>query len=169
MAELDPKLLESNEAHLVALEESFRKAMQLLQNEDDSGARALFEKILQDEPRLAEPRLELAHMDLLAGRHEEAETQARLALATLQAGGQWTKDVEPPILLSFAKNLLGETIARSLEEGDLFLTDQHAFTRRWNEASRIFGDAARLDPTNEDALRNLTRFAPLPDVPGELN
>lgn len=49
MAELDPNLLESNEAHLVALEKSFRKALQLRQDEDDSGARKLFEKILQED------------------------------------------------------------------------------------------------------------------------
>ncbi len=161
MAELDPSLLEANEDHLVLLQRHFMKAMQLREAGDESGAAKVLEEILREEPRLAEPRLELAHIHLLHDRFDEAHEHAKLAVSTLRAGGQWTQDVEPSALLSFAVNLLGETVARRLEEGDLFLTDRASFTRLWNEASAHFDEAARLDGCNEDALRNRTRFAPL--------
>ncbi len=164
MAELDPSLLDASESHLADLEKHFTKGLQLRAAEDDSAAREVFEKILKQEPRLAEPRLELAHIHLLSERFDDAHEHARLAVSTLRAGGQWTRDVEPTALLSFALNLLGETVARALEEGDLFLTDRPEFTRRWNRAAGHFAEAAEVDPTNEDALRNRTRFAPLPAV-----
>jgi thioredoxin-like negative regulator of GroEL len=135
MAEVDPVILDSEEVHLVALEQRLRKAIQLRASEDESGAREELERILKTEPRLAEPRLELAHIHLLNGRFEEAHEHARLAVSTLRAGGQWTRDVAPPVLMAFALNLLGETLAWRLESGDLFLTDRPTFLRLWNEAS----------------------------------
>lgn len=128
---------------------------------EDSVAEKLLRDILRNEPRLAEPRLELAHLAAEREQWEEARTQAELAVTTLRAGGQWTLDVEPPALLSFALNLLGEVIVRWLEEGDLLLRDRPEFTRRWNEAAGLFADACRLDGTNDDARRNQTRYRPL--------
>jgi len=158
---IDADTLESPEDHLEELGRRFAKALALREKGDDAGARPLFEEILRNEPRLAEPRLELAHIHLLADRFSEAGEHARLAVATLRAGGQWTEDIEPKALLSFAVNLLGETIVRELEEGEVFLTDREAFVQRWNEASRTFEEALEIDAGNVDAARNRTRFRPI--------
>ena len=163
--QLDPTILESDGDDLKALQKRMDAGLRFRAGEDDSAARVEFEAILAAEPRLAEPRLELGHILLLEERFDEAEEHVRLAVSTLRAGGQWTEDVEPKVLLSFAINLLGETLARSLEEGDLFLTDRAGFTTRWNQAAAHFREAATIDPTNVDAIRNRLRFAPLDESP----
>jgi len=158
MSEMD----ERETATLVSLEPKMSKALLLRQSGKDLDAQLIFRQILADEPRLAEPRMELAHIAALQNDWEEAELQATEAIRILRAGGQWTSEVSPPALLSFAINLLGEVVVRPLEEGDLFLTDKPAFERRWNRASILFGEACKLDPENEDARRNLSRYKPLP-------
>ncbi|MCP4867662.1 MAG: hypothetical protein GY898_02965 [Proteobacteria bacterium] len=146
---------------LDALTPKMQTALELRQNGQHDRAEKLFREILRSEPRLAEPRLELAH--LAAGREDwgEAQDQARIAVTTLIAGGQWTMDVDPAPLLSFAMNLLGETLVRAIEGGDLFLRDKDKFESVWNEASVLFTEAKKLDPTNEDARRNAVRYRPL--------
>jgi hypothetical protein len=103
-----------------------RAAMKLRAKGDDAGAATLLRAILQDEPRLPEPRLELAHLAALRDDWEEAEGHARLAVAALRQGGQWT-ELGAEVLLSFALNLLGEyglprwrmTSPASVSEGPL--------------------------------------------------
>jgi tetratricopeptide (TPR) repeat protein len=143
---------------LKALESKMRLAMSAREQGKDGEARELFEAVLKEEPRLAEPRLELAHMAALTEDWDEAQTQARLAVEILKRGGQWTQDVEPEVLLGFAINLLGELVVRPLEEGDLFLTDRPLFDASWNEASRLFALALEADPDNVEARRNATRY-----------
>lgn len=155
------KLLEADRDQLKSLEKKMRRAVELRLDGSDDKAREIFEEILKQEPRLAEPRLELAHMAALAARWEEAQEQARLAVDILRRDGQWTEDVEPGRLLGFALNLLGEIIVRPLEEGDLFLTDRPSFDASWNEAATMFAAALEIDPENEDARRNGTRYRPL--------
>jgi tetratricopeptide (TPR) repeat protein len=146
---------------LAALEPKMRMAMTAREQGKEGEARELFEAVLKEDPRLAEPRLELAHMAALTEDWDEAQTQARLAVEILKRGGQWTQDVEPAVLLGFAINLLGELVVRPLEEGDLFLTDRPRFDAGWNEASQLFAQALKADPENVDARRNATRYRPL--------
>lgn len=146
---------------LDALTPKMQSALAFRQDGQDVRAEKLFREILRSEPRLAEPRLELAHLAAAREDWVEAQAQARIAVTTLMAGGQWTIDVEPGPLLSFAMNLLGETLVRSIEGGDLFLRDKDRFEAIWNEASVLFGQARKLDPTNEDARRNAVRYRPL--------
>jgi hypothetical protein len=148
-------------ATLQSLQPKMTKALHLRQAGKDDAALKVLREILAAEPRLAEPRLELAHIAALREDWAEAELQATEAIRALRAGGQWTTEVDPRSLLSFALNLLGEIVVRPLEEGDLFLTDRPRFVRTWNRASVLFGEASKLDPDNEDARRNLTRYAPL--------
>jgi len=152
------KLMEVDREQLSDLEPKMRMAMAARDQGNDGEARKLFDDILQEEPRLAEPRLELAHMAALVEDWEEAQGQARLAIDILKRGGQWTQDVEPKVLLGFALNLLGELMVRPLEEGDIFLTDRPRFDRSWNEASGLFALAIAADPDNGDARRNATRY-----------
>jgi tetratricopeptide (TPR) repeat protein len=152
------EMMEFDQEQLTALEPKMRRALTAREQGNDGEARKLFEAILKEEPRLAEPRLELSHMAALTEDWEEAQSQARLAVEILKRGGQWTQDVEPQVLLGFALNLLGELMVRPLEEGDLFLTDRPRFDACWNEASTLFGLAMATDPSNVDARRNATRY-----------
>lgn len=152
------ELMEVDHEQLMALEPKMRRALNAREQGNNAEARKLFGAILKEEPRLAEPRLELAHMAALTEDWDEAQSQARLAVEILKRGGQWTHDVEPKVLLGFALNLLGELMVRPLEEGDLFLTDRPRFDACWNEASVLFGLAMAADPSNVDARRNATRY-----------
>lgn len=148
-------------AALEALALRMKQAVELRQAGKDGDASRLLKDILKEEPRLAEPRLELAHISAMEEDWGEAQAQARLAVRTLRAGGQWTMDVEAGVLLAFALNLLGEVLVRPLEAGDLFLVDRARFEKVWNEAAAFFEEAKQLDPANEDARRNRARYRPI--------
>ena len=160
-AELARQVLDADRAITEALEPRMRTALALRQQGEDGKAQELLREIVHTDPRLPEPRLELAHLAAVRGDWLEAQAQARLGVQLLRAGGQWTADLPPSTLLAFAINLLGETVVRPLEEGDLFLVDRPAFVAAWNEAAALFDEAARLDPGNEEARRNGARYRPL--------
>ena len=155
------QMIKADAEQLAGLEPKMMEAMAARAEGKDDVAKTIFEEILKGEPRLAEPRLELAHMAALVEDWDEAQTQARLAVDILRRGGQWTEDVEPRVLLGFALNLLGELIVRPLEEGDLFLTDRARFQMTWNEAAAIFDEALEADPECVEARRNRTRYRKL--------
>ena len=142
---------EDQEHHLVPLGTRLQKAMQLRADGKDAEATERLQAILSTDPRLAEPRLELAHLAAAREDWDEAEAQARMAVDVLRSGGQWTADVPAEALLSFSVNLLAEVIYRSLQDSELIFTDRPAFDRRWNEAAGLFVEALRIDPSNEDA------------------
>jgi tetratricopeptide (TPR) repeat protein len=139
------------ETHLIPLASKLEKAMELRAAHDLEGARSLLREVLLSDPRLAEPRLELAHIAATVEDWEEAEEQARAAVHLLRSGGQWTAAMAPKVLQAFATNLLGEVIYRSIEDGELMFRDEAAFTERWNEAAALFAAAHALDPSNDDA------------------
>ncbi len=135
------------------LERLWLDAVEARQQGEHQEARELYKAIIAADPRLAEPRLELGHMEIEAGELEEGTEHVRLAVAALEAGGQWIDDIEPSALLSFALNLLGEALFRQAEaiaDGE----DRERFDELWNEAADIFARALRLDPDNADAKRN---------------
>jgi tetratricopeptide (TPR) repeat protein len=149
------------EPRLPELARTMTLALKLRADGRNDDAKKLLKEILAVEPRLAEPRLELAWIAAAKEDWEEAEEQARLAVEILEAGGQWSDDLDPDQMLSFALTLLGEVIVRPLEEGDLFLVDRAEFTEQWNEAAELFARAVKLDEENEDARRNRSRYRPI--------
>jgi hypothetical protein len=161
-AELARQVLDTDRALTEALEPKMKAALALREAGQNAKAADVLREIIHADPRLPEPRLELAHVAASRDDWEEAQTQARMGVSLLRAGGQWTADLPPSTLLAFAINLLGETVVRPLEEGDLFLVDQPAFVVAWNEAATLFQEAATLDPASEDARRNQARYRPLP-------
>lgn len=135
------------------LERIWLDATEARQQGEHDEARKLFKTILDAEPRLAEPRLELGHMAIEADDLEEGEEHVRLAIAALEGGGQWIDDIDPSTLLSFALNLLGESLFRQAEK--VADSDERGrFVELWNEAADAFARAVRLDPDNVDARRN---------------
>jgi tetratricopeptide (TPR) repeat protein len=146
-------------AVLGGLEERFAAAQEARAEGDDAGAERSLRAILAVEPRLAEPRLELAHIAASRGDFDEAEGQAQEAVEILRAGGQWTLDIDPDVLLAFALNLWGELILIALEgidSDDLDEAEVRRIKGRWMQARALFEEAHTLDPDNEDAAINYT-------------
>ncbi len=141
------------------LEELWLGAVEARQDGRDDQAADLLRQILAAEPRLAEPRLELAHMAIQRGDLEEADEQAAMAVDILSRGGQWIDDLPGAQLEAFALNLLGEiryARAELIAAGE----DREAFDTLWNEAADAFARASALDPENADARRNATHVRP---------
>ncbi|HND32012.1 MAG TPA: tetratricopeptide repeat protein, partial [Myxococcota bacterium] len=84
-------VLEEPEVHLQQLEVEFMAALELRTKGKSDEARQKLENVLRVDPRLPEPRLEMARIYLETQRLEDAETEAREALSLLQAGGQWVE------------------------------------------------------------------------------
>jgi tetratricopeptide (TPR) repeat protein len=116
-------------------------------DEAEDGLRA----ILRQEPRLAEPRLELARVLLDTDRLDEAEDHAREALDVLEKGGQWTDDLPETVVQALAHATLAEILRRKADEDDVIFGDPDAFQAMVREAQSHFARAATLDPRDEYA------------------
>ena len=143
--------LHEDESHLAGLDQRLLDALEARRKGDVDAASELLRSILTVEPRLAEPRLELASILLEAQQLEEAEAEAREAARLLDLGGQWTEDVEPGVLRSMAWNLLAEALTRQADLDEVVFGDPERWTALMTEAREAFAKAAQLDPTNEHA------------------
>lgn len=149
----EPDLLEEPEAHLQPLEARFMQALDLVANgRIDAGVEGL-QSILREEPRLAEPRLELARIWLDMDRLDDAEEEAREAIRILETGGQWTLDLSPQELMAHACTVLGEILHAKLETDDVIFGERARFEQLVSDARQLFQRAAALDPANSLAAR----------------
>jgi tetratricopeptide (TPR) repeat protein len=151
---------ELDERHLKALETRFLQALEARGRGDVDGAAELLRGVLKVDPRLAEPRLELANILLETGQLVEAEDQVREALTTLQGGGRWTEDLDDSQLQSLAWGTLGEALRRRADTDDVVFGPAEAYVALVEEAERAFHKALDLDPDNEHAREWSRRFAP---------
>ena len=143
--------LTEDESHLDGLDVRMLDALEARRRGDVDGASDLLRSILRAEPRLAEPRMELASILLEADQLEEAESEIREALRLLELGGQWTDDLEEHELRSLAWNLLAEALRRQADQDDVVFGDPARWKELMEESRTAFETAARLDPTNEHA------------------
>jgi len=140
---------DSESRHLDVLARRFlaaldhKEAGRLDRAEDDLRA------ILRIEPRLAEPRMELARILLDTDRLEEAEDNAREALAVLDSGGQWTDELPENVVAAIAHATLAEVLRRKADEDDVIFGDPAEFHAMVKEAKDHFARAAELDPNEE--------------------
>ncbi|TNE89099.1 MAG: hypothetical protein EP330_11715 [Deltaproteobacteria bacterium] len=136
---------------LIELEPRFMKAIEA----KDAGKLDLAEDelrgILRVEPRLAEPRMELARILLDTDRIEEAEEHAREALSQLEAGGQWTDELPENVVLGLSHALLAEVLRRRIEDDDVVFGSAERYQALLDESRKHFEEAARLDPSDEYA------------------
>lgn len=136
-------------ARLRELSEHFTAALGLKERGQVDRAEEILLGILRTEPRLPEPRMELARILLDTERLSEAEEHARLALTHLEAGGRWTDTLPEGVVEAIAHALLAETLRRRLEEDDIVFGDAQAYRAMLSEAQQLFAAAHRLDPTDE--------------------
>lgn len=107
--------------------------------------------ILRVEPRLPEPRMELARLLLDTDRLDDAEDHAREALEALGQGGAWTEEVPEHTVKSIAHATLAEILRRKADEDDVIFGDPAAFRALVEEAREHFAKAAELDPSDATA------------------
>jgi tetratricopeptide (TPR) repeat protein len=107
--------------------------------------------ILSEEPRLAEPRMELARLLLDSERIEEAEDHAREALEQLDTTGPWTDELPPNVIKALGHALLAEILRRRADDDDVIFGDPAAFKALIAESKQHFEAAAALDPSDEYA------------------
>ena len=141
----------SEDALISGLQTRFSQALQARQRGDVDGAAELLRGILKVEPRLAEPRMELANILMGADQLEEAEEHLREAIRVLETGGQWTEDLSEEVVLSLAYGTLGEVLRRKADSDDIVFGDPGVFEGLIREAKSAFLKAAALDPDNAHA------------------
>lgn len=147
------------DTHLDGLNQRFLEALALREKHDVDGAAEALRGILKVEPRLAEPRLELARILLDIGQADVAEEESREAIRILEGGGQWTDDLPEPVLQSLAWDLLGECIRTQTDSDEMVFGDPAVWVARLGQARDAYRRAAELDPENSHAVWWVERFA----------
>jgi tetratricopeptide (TPR) repeat protein len=141
----------SEDALISGLQARFFQAVQARQRGDSDGAAELLRGILKVEPRLAEPRLELANILMVAEQLDEAEENLREAIRALEMGGQWTEDLPSDVVLSLAYGTLGEVLRRKADSDAVVFGDPGSFEGLIRESQSALKKAAALDPNNVHA------------------
>jgi tetratricopeptide (TPR) repeat protein len=147
----DSTCVDPSEDLLTDLAPRFLAALELRVAGDVEGATKELQELLKLEPRLPEPRLELSHIHLEAGRLPEAESEAREALKWLLQGGQWVEDLSEKQALSVAHGLLGEILREKALLDEVVFGDEEEFRGIVVESTHHFTMAAELDPENKHA------------------
>lgn len=152
-------MAESPESHLDTLGPRFFAAVQLRGEGRVDDALEAFAAVLRIEPRLAEPRLEIARIHLETGRLEDAEAEAREGLRILEAGGQWTDDLPENVVLAVAHALVGEILKEKAASDEVVFGDPERFVALLEESRRAFARAAELDPSDQTSWVNALELA----------
>ncbi len=140
------------------LERTFARAVAAHNEGLDEEALKLFKQVLALEPRLPEPRLEVALILLRCGELEEADAQAREALAHLEKGWRALDTLSDDQLMAHGCNLLAEIIKERIATGEILHADPGILRKLWREAEQLVERAARLDPDNQDIMHNYFGF-----------
>ena len=140
---------DAEEQRLEALGAAFMAALQVKEAGKLDKAEEAFTQILKEEPRLPEPRMELARILLDTDRLTDAEEHARTALDHLEAGGQWTDILPEHQVKAIAHALLAEVLRRRIDEDDVIFGDPADFKRLLEESKSHFAKAHALDPSDE--------------------
>ncbi|MCO4743411.1 MAG: tetratricopeptide repeat protein [Proteobacteria bacterium] len=136
---------------LAELEPQFMAAIEAKDAGRLDAAEDLFRTILRVDPRIPEPRMELARILLDTDRVAEAEEHAREALVQLKSGGQWTDEIPENIVLGLSHALLAEVLRRRIEDDDIVFGDADRYKAMLAESQSLFAEAAKLDPSDEYA------------------
>lgn len=147
----EPDLTQADEAHLAALAQRFLVALAHVRKGEVDAAAEELRGILKVEPRLAEPRIELARLLLETGQEEEAAEQTDEAIRILDGGGQWNDDLPEGVLKGLAWDLHGEALRRQADRDEVVFGDPERWRELVEQARAAFAKAAALDPDNAHA------------------
>ena len=143
-----------SEAHLASLGPKFLEALQKRNAGKVDAALEAFLDILKVEPRLAEPRMEIARILLEMGRLDDAEEEIREAIRIVESGGVWTEDVPENVVAALAWALLGEILKERASSDEVVFGDPAVFTDLLAQSRAAFARAAQLDPNDTASLLN---------------
>lgn len=130
------------------LSKQFLAALGKKEAGDFDAAEEALHAILKVEPRLAEPRMELARILLETDRVADAEPHAREALEQLERDGQWIDDIPDEVVKGIAHALLAEILRRRADEDDVLFGDPDTWRALIDESKAHFAEAAELDPSD---------------------
>lgn len=133
---------------LTELEDAFILAMDNRQNGLSDIAEKQLLAILQKEPRLAEPHLELAHLYLGIQKLDEAKIHIDQAIHFLENGGQWL-DIPENELKSLAYSTKGEILRQIADQDEVMFGDEQILIQLLEEVKKAFLKARELDHQNE--------------------
>jgi tetratricopeptide (TPR) repeat protein len=136
------------ETHLAALGPRFVEALRLREEGRTDAAVEALQGILRVEPRLAEPRMELARIWLDAGRLDDAESEIREAIRLLETGAQWTDDLPESVVLALAWALLGEVLKERAATDDVVFGPEEGFRTLIEQSGAAYARAHALDPSD---------------------
>jgi tetratricopeptide (TPR) repeat protein len=127
------------------------EAIARMEKRDIDGAAELFRRILLTEPRLAEPRIEIARILIETGQIDEAEAEVREAIRILENGGQWLEIISEKEVQSVAYGLLAETLRIRAETDEVVFGEPDIWRAIVDESHAAFRKARELDPENTHA------------------
>ncbi len=136
------------ETHLAELGPRFVEALRLREAGRTDAAVDALQAILRVEPRLAEPRMELARAWLEMGRLDDAESEVREAIRLLETGAQWTDDLPESVVLALAWGLLGEILKDKAATDDVVFGPEEGFRTLIEQSRAAFARAHALDPSD---------------------
>ena len=143
--------IDSADDHLKGLSDQFMSGIKRMQDGDIDAAAECFRRILKVEPRLAEPRIELARILMETSQASEAEAEIREAIRILESGGQWIDELKPDQVLSAAYGILAEILRTVSQSDEAVFGDPEKWRRLVDEAHAVFRKARELDPDNAHA------------------
>ena len=143
--------IDAAEGHLDGLGQQFLAGIKAMQDGDVDAAAECFRRILKSEPRLAEPRIELARILMETAQLKEAEAEIREAIRILESGGQWIDELEPNQVLSVGYGILAEILRTLAQADEAVFGDPEVWRKLVDEAHAVFQKARELDPKNAHA------------------
>jgi tetratricopeptide (TPR) repeat protein len=144
-------LFNDAEDHLKDLDNQFMAGVEMLSKNDIDGGAECMRRILRVEPRLAEPRVELARVLLETAQLSEAEAEIREAIRILENGGQWIDHLPENEVQSVAYGLLAEVLRKRGESDEVVFGDATEWRAIVDESHAAFRKARDLDPKNAHA------------------
>ena len=136
---------------LQQLEFKFLEAIQSHQNNDLDKAERLNKAILEVEPRLVEPNLELAYIALRREQYEDAQVYAEEAIRLCTLHGHWMDNFTDDELLSLSYSSLGESLRFQAQTDEVIFEQPDKFTDLMKKAEEAYKKAASINPNNEFA------------------
>ena len=141
----------SEEKVLKQLEFKFLEAVQAHQNDDLDKAERINKGIIEIEPRLVEPNLELSTIALRREQFEEAQAYAEEGIRLCSLHGHWMDNFTDDELLSLAYCNLGEALRHQAQQDSVIFDSPDLFTELMEKAKEAYKKAAEIDPNNEFA------------------